>query len=133
MQEFHKVSKMQGTTETFKSKIHIIDQDVRKGLLDISAYRCVEFPPCCVMFQIPTADSIKMTAFWDIAPCSLSDADQCFCPSPGQLMREAIPTSDTWAYFNKITRPRVSEQYFLLNHGKERNMIIGSLDLKSIK
>jgi hypothetical protein len=36
-------------------------------------------------------------------------------------------------HFNKITRHHVSEQYFLLNHGKERNMIIGSLDLKSIK
>jgi hypothetical protein len=29
-------------------------------------------------FQILTAASMKMRAFWDIAPCSLVGIDQCF-------------------------------------------------------
>jgi hypothetical protein len=29
-------------------------------------------------FQVLTAASMKMTAFWDIAPCSLVKVDQCF-------------------------------------------------------
>jgi hypothetical protein len=30
---------------------------------------------CNVRFQVLTADSMKTTAFWDIAPCSLGEID----------------------------------------------------------
>jgi hypothetical protein len=29
-------------------------------------------------FQVPTAESMKMTAFWDIAQCSLVEVDRRF-------------------------------------------------------
>jgi hypothetical protein len=31
-----------------------------------------------VRFQVLMVVSMKMTAFWDVAPCSLMEADQCF-------------------------------------------------------
>jgi hypothetical protein len=32
----------------------------------------------CVRFQVLTAASMKVTAFWDIAPCSLVEVDRRF-------------------------------------------------------
>jgi hypothetical protein len=56
-----------------------------------------------------------MTAFCDIAPCSLIVVDRCFrreyClhhhGADGRiaLMMEAEHTSETWVYFNKIHGP----------------------------
>jgi hypothetical protein len=42
--------------------------------------------------------SIKMTAFWDIAPCSLVEVDQ--------LMMEAVCTSEMPVYFHETTHTR---------------------------
>jgi hypothetical protein len=47
--------------------------------------------------QVLTA-SIKMTAFWDIAPCSLVEVDQ--------LMMEAVCTSEMPVYFHETTHTR---------------------------
>jgi hypothetical protein len=32
----------------------------------------------CLRFQIPTAANMKMTAFWDIAPCSFVEEERRF-------------------------------------------------------
>jgi hypothetical protein len=46
-----------------------------------------------VRFQVLTVVSVKMTAFWDTAPCSLIEVDQ---PT---LMMEAVSTSETVVNF----------------------------------
>jgi hypothetical protein len=48
-------------------------------------------------FQVSTAVSMNMTAFWDIASCSLI------------LKIEAVNTSETSANFHECTRRNISE------------------------
>jgi hypothetical protein len=54
-------------------------------------------------FQILTVTSMKMTAFWDIAPCSLTEMDRRFrdvyCPIVITLIMESVRTSETSVYF----------------------------------
>jgi hypothetical protein len=50
--------------------------------------------------------SMKMTAFWDVALCSLIDVDQRFRgydASIYALMMEAVCISEMSVYFNKTT------------------------------
>jgi hypothetical protein len=62
-------------------------------------------------FQVLMAASIKMTAFWNIAPCSLIEVNRCFrglyrfhyLGDEYALMMEAVCTSETSVYFNEIT------------------------------
>jgi hypothetical protein len=46
-----------------------------------------------------TIPRVKMTAFWDMAPCSLVEVDWRFIV----LMMEAVCTSETPVYFNETT------------------------------
>jgi hypothetical protein len=58
-----------------------------------------------VRFQVLTAASMKMTAFWNTAPCSLVEVDRRFrgayCLHQG--------TSETFVYFNETTRSCIPE------------------------
>jgi hypothetical protein len=47
-----------------------------------------------VTFQVLRAASMKMTAFWDVAPCTLVEVD---------LMMEAVSTCETSVYFYETT------------------------------
>jgi hypothetical protein len=57
-------------------------------------------------FQVLTAASMNMTAFWDMAPCSLVKVDRRFRYACWliALIMEAVRISETSAYFNKTTR-----------------------------
>jgi hypothetical protein len=57
-------------------------------------------------FQILMAASMKMTASWDIAPCSLVEVDAHF---RGALVMEAVHTSQTLVYFNETTHCYIPE------------------------
>jgi hypothetical protein len=46
--------------------------------------------------------SMKITTFWDIAPCSLNEVNQRFIT----LMMEAVCTPEISLYFNKIAIPQ---------------------------
>jgi hypothetical protein len=60
-----------------------------------------------VRFQVVTAVSIKMTVFWDVAPCSLAEVYQCFrgvcCCAIIALMLEISGTSETSVNFYQTT------------------------------
>jgi hypothetical protein len=51
---------------------------------------------------------VKITAFWDNAPCSLVEVDQCFGGASIikdiALMMEAVRTLETSVHFNETTR-----------------------------
>jgi hypothetical protein len=53
-----------------------------------------------VKFQVLKAARKSITAFWDIAPCSLVELDQHFIP----LMMEALSTCETSGYFFAILK-----------------------------
>jgi hypothetical protein len=55
-------------------------------------------------FQVLTAASMKMTAFWDIAPCSLVDVDRLIA-----LMTEAVRTSETSVNLYEIKLRNIPE------------------------
>jgi hypothetical protein len=46
--------------------------------MTILLYIKVDQKKSSVIFQILMAASLKMTAFWDIAPCSLAEVDRRF-------------------------------------------------------
>jgi hypothetical protein len=60
-------------------------------------------------FQVLTAASMKKTAFWNIAPCSLVEADRRF--RGAIALMEAVRTSETCVYFNNTTRRYNPEGY----------------------
>jgi hypothetical protein len=70
-----------------------------------------------VKFQVLAAASKKMTAFWDVALCSLVEGDRPFsgayCLRKGSLTIEALRTSETWVYFNETTRRYIPESLHL--------------------
>jgi hypothetical protein len=43
-----------------------------------------------VRFQVPTAASMKMTVFWDVAPCNLVEVDRRFRGAMIALMIEIV-------------------------------------------
>jgi hypothetical protein len=52
---------------------------------------------------------MKMTAFWDVAPCSLAEVDPTFERFPiSALMMEAVRTSET-SVDNHFTRQYIPE------------------------
>jgi hypothetical protein len=55
------------------------------------------------------AASMKMTAFWDIEPCSLVEVDRRFIA----LTMEAVNTSETSVNFYETTRRNIPEGYHL--------------------
>jgi hypothetical protein len=59
-------------------------------------------------FEVLTAASMKMTVFWDVAPCSLVEVYRCFRAIV--LMMEAVNTSETSVYFNQTTRSNILEE-----------------------
>jgi hypothetical protein len=61
-----------------------------------------------VRFQVLTAASMKMTAFFNIAPCSL-EVDQRFIA----LVMQGVRTSETSVYFNESTRRYIPESCHL--------------------
>jgi hypothetical protein len=61
-------------------------------------------------FQVLTAASMKMTVFWDFAPCSLVEIDRRF---RGALMMEAASTSETSVNFYETTRRNIPEDRHL--------------------
>jgi hypothetical protein len=67
-------------------------------------------------FQALTAASMKMSASWDIAPCSLVEVYRRFRGAYCllALIIEAH-TSETSVYFNKITRRCIPEGSHLQN------------------
>jgi hypothetical protein len=50
-------------------------------------------------FKVLTVASLKTTAFWDTALCSLIEVYLCFTT----LMKGAVSTSEMSVYFNKAT------------------------------
>jgi hypothetical protein len=70
-----------------------------------------------VTSQILTAASMKMTASWDTAPCSVVEVDWRFCLHHQgldaswslALMMEAVRTSETSANFYETTRGNIPE------------------------
>jgi hypothetical protein len=72
---------------------------------------------CFMRFQILTVTSMKMTAFWDIAPCNLTEVDRRFrdvyCPIVMTLIMEAVRTSETSVYFKETTRRCIPEDCYL--------------------
>jgi hypothetical protein len=68
-----------------------------------------------VIFQVLAVTSMKITAFWDTAPCSLVEVNRCFrgeyClhhASIVALTTQAVLTSET-VYFNDTTRRYIAE------------------------
>jgi hypothetical protein len=60
-----------------------------------------------IIFQVPTAASVKVRASWDLAPCSLR-VDRRFSGAL-TLMMEAVRTSETSVYSNETIRCYIPE------------------------
>jgi hypothetical protein len=63
-------------------------------------------------FQVLTAASMKITAFWDVASCSIvevPDVSGVYTVSINAMMM-AARASETLVYFNKITRRYIPER-----------------------
>jgi hypothetical protein len=58
-----------------------------------------------VGFQVCTAERMKITAFWDVAPCSLVDVDRRF----RALTMEAKRICETPVYFYETTLRHIPE------------------------
>jgi hypothetical protein len=67
---------------------------------------------CSVRFQVLTAASMKIRAFWNIAPCSLVGVDRCFTVITIALVMEAVRTSEPTVYYNVTTRRNILEQWY---------------------
>jgi hypothetical protein len=63
---------------------------------------------CGVNFQVLTAASMKMTAFWDITPYSL-EADPIIA-----LMMETVRAYETSDYFNETTGAIIHKAVFFV-------------------
>jgi hypothetical protein len=61
--------------------------------------------PHCATFEFLKATSMKMTVFWDIAPCSLGETERWWIA----LMMEAVSTSETSVNFSQTTRHIIPE------------------------
>jgi hypothetical protein len=67
-------------------------------------------------FQVLTAASIKLTVFWDVAPCSPVETDRRFRGAYclwAALMMEAVSTSETSVNFYETTRSNIPEDSHL--------------------
>jgi hypothetical protein len=66
---------------------------------------------------------MKMTAFWNIAPCTLVEVDRrfqsCVTVSIIVLMIRAVRASETWVYFNEATRSYIPEDCHLYTYRRE--------------
>jgi hypothetical protein len=66
-----------------------------------------------VRFQYLTAASMKVTFFWDIAPCALVLVDQCFggnyCHHQIALIMETVSTYETSVNFYDSTGRNIPE------------------------
>jgi hypothetical protein len=69
-------------------------------------------------FQLLMAASMKMTAFWDIVPCTIvSEVHTAFIIT---MMMEALCTSEMSVYFYEITWCYISEGFtFCVSYPKE--------------
>jgi hypothetical protein len=66
------------------------------------SHRCVcKLYYFMVTFQVLTAANMKITVFWDVAPCSLVETDR--------PMMEAVNTSETSVNFYETTRRSIPE------------------------
>jgi hypothetical protein len=91
-------------------------------------------------FQVLMAVGMKMTAFWDITPCSLVEVDRRFrgvyCPV--RVMMEAALTSETSVYFNKTARHHIPECCHLHTYSRHhyrtghKNLILNGFTLFDI-
>jgi hypothetical protein len=64
-------------------------------------------------FYVLTAASMKMAAFWDIAPCRFIEVYQRFGGAYSlviAMVMEVVRTSETLVCFNEITRRYISQQ-----------------------
>jgi hypothetical protein len=78
-----------------------------------------------VRFQVLTAESMNVTPFWDIAPCSLVESDPRFRGTyclrhQGDILIialkiEAVYTSEKSVYFNETTRRFISQKSVLVS------------------
>jgi hypothetical protein len=71
-------------------------------------------------FQVLTVASMKMTVFWDVAPCSLVEVYQCFrgaccLTHRGALTMEAASASETSVNFYQTTWHNIPEASHLQN------------------
>jgi hypothetical protein len=60
--------------------------------------------------------SVKMTVFWDVAPCSLTEIDQGFRGASASIigaMMEAVSTSQTLVSFCETTWRNIPEDSHL--------------------
>jgi hypothetical protein len=69
-----------------------------------------------VRFQVLTLVSMKITAFQDIAPCSLVEASVCCLHHQDTLMMEAVHNSETMVYFHETTQCCIPESCQLQEH-----------------
>jgi hypothetical protein len=101
--------------EDKKKKFHL-----RQYYLLLEAYE-----HCNLMrFQVLTVTSMKMTVFWDVAPCSLVETDwmfqRCLLPPLSRWwgwwltpMMEAVSTSEMSVNFHQITWRSITEDSHL--------------------
>jgi hypothetical protein len=62
-----------------------------------------------VTFQVLTAASLKMTIFWDVAPCSLIEDSGVFAASIIRAMMEEAITSETSLNIYQTARCNIPE------------------------
>jgi hypothetical protein len=86
-----------------------------------------------VRLQVLTAASVKIKAFWDIAPCSLFKVDRRFrctyCLHHQGVMVEAVRTSEMSVYSNKTKRRYIPEDSNILLNKKFWKELIRQLSL----
>jgi hypothetical protein len=73
--------------------------------------RCRFSSRISVGFWVLPAASMKVTVFWDVAPCSLVEIDRCFRGIA--LMMEAVSTSETSVNFYQTTWRNIAEDSHL--------------------
>jgi hypothetical protein len=86
----------------YKSKQAVIhSSEVYTSLQSMCVCVCTTHG-CHMRFQVLTAASIKMTALWNVAPCSLVEVDWCFRGAYCLIaLMEVVRTSETSVYFNE--------------------------------
>jgi hypothetical protein len=73
--------------------VHTWEDDIKMNLKELR-------------FQVLTAARMKMTVFWDVAPCSLIEFDRCF-------PMEALSTSEKSVNFYETTWHNMPEDSHL--------------------
>jgi hypothetical protein len=74
---------------------------------------------CTIGFQVHMAASMKVSAFWDIAPCSVVEIHRRLEAPNASIfrvtkeIRETVNTSESSVYFYKTTWRKIPERCYL--------------------